>query len=84
MILNVVVDAVIRHWVVVVAPTKDSMEVLGLSIQELTAYLYADNGLIVSTRPERLQREFDVLTGIFDWVGLRTNTRKIVSMVCHQ
>ena len=43
---------------------------LGLKIIELEAYFYADDGLIVSTQPERLQRVFDVLTSIFDRVNL--------------
>ena len=77
-----VVDAVISHWVTVVAPTKEEIEGLGLSIQDLAAYFYADDGLVASTQPERLQREFDVLTGLFDQVGLRTNTRKTVIIAC--
>ena len=39
-------------------------------------------GLVASTQPESLQRAFDVLTGLFDRVGLRTNTNKTVSMAC--
>ena len=53
-IFNTVVNTVIRHWVALVAPTKDGTEVLGLSIQDLVAYLYADNGLVTSTQTERL------------------------------
>ena len=37
---------------------------------------------MASTQPERLHREFDVLTGLFDWFGLQTNTVKTVGMVC--
>ena len=48
-IFNVVVEDVIRHWVEVVAPTEDGTEVLGLSIQDLAAYFYAEDGLITST-----------------------------------
>ena len=81
-LFNVVVDAFIRHWVTVVDPTKEGMEGLGLSIQDLEAYFYANNGLIALTQPERLQRAFKVLTSLFNWVGLSTNTRKTVSMDC--
>ena len=63
-----------------VSATEAGMEGLGLSIRDLVAYLYSDNGLVTSTQPERLQREFSVLTGLFDRVDLRTNTRKTVSM----
>ena len=85
-LFNVFVDAVLRHWVTVVVPTKNGREGLGLSIRDLVAYLYAGNGLVTSTQLERLQRVFDVITEIFDRVGLMTNTRKTVSMVyqpCH-
>ena len=75
-----VVDAVIRHWVTVVDPTEDGMERLGLQIRDLVWYLYVDDGLVTLTQPERLQRAFDVLTGLFDWVSLRTNKRNTVSM----
>ena len=79
-LFNVVVDAFIRHWVTVVDPTEDGMERLGLQIRDLVWYLYADDGLVTLTQPERLQRAFDVLTGLFDWVSLRTNKRNTVSM----
>ena len=81
-IFNMVVDAIIRHWVAVVDPTKYGTEGLGLPIQDLEAYFYANNVLVVLTHPERLQRAFNVLTGLFDRVGLRKNTRKTVSMAC--
>ena len=43
---------------------------------------YADNGLIVLTWAGRLQRNFDVLTDLFDRISLQTNTRKTVGVVC--
>ena len=33
-------------------------------------------------RAERLQQEFRIITELFDWVGLRTNVGKTVSMAC--
>ena len=77
-------DAVIRHWVTVVMPSEAVTGGLGLTIIDLAAYLYADDSLVASTQPERLQRAFDVLTGLFDRVGLQTNTAKTVDMVCHK
>ena len=44
------------------------------------AYLYVNDGLIVLTQPEKIKSEFDVLTCLFDRVGLRMNTKKMVSM----
>ena len=85
-IFNVVVDTVIRHWVTVVTPTEAGTGVIGLTIIDLAAYFYANDGLVTSTQPERLQRAFDVLTSIFNQVGLRKNTEKTVDMLfqpCH-
>ena len=45
-IFNVVVDAVIRHWVMVVTPTEAGMGELGLMIIDLAAYFYSENGLV--------------------------------------
>ena len=43
------VDAVICYWVTVVEPTKEGMEGIGLKIWDLTAYFYADDGLVALT-----------------------------------
>ena len=81
-IVNVVVDAVIRHWVTVVALAEAGAEVLRETIQELADFFYADDALVASLPPEKFQREFNVLTYIFDHVGLHTNVHKTVSMDC--
>ena len=75
-----VVDAMIRHWVMAVAPTKPGAEGLGETIQELVAFFYADDGLVASPQTDRFQRAFKVLTDLFDQVGLLTNVRKKVSI----
>ena len=51
-------------------------------ITDLAENFYANNVIMASTELERLQRVFDVLTSLFDWVGLRTNAAKTVGMVC--
>ena len=53
-----------------------------MTIIDLEAYLYAKGGLMASIQPERLKRAFDVLTRLFNQVGLQTNTEKTVGMVC--
>ena len=65
-----------------VATTETVSEGLGDLVQDLVVYFYSDNGLIMSTQPERFQRAFDALTDLFDQVGLWTNTQKMVSMAC--
>ena len=77
-----VVDAVIRHWVTVVMPTEAVMVGLGLTIIYLAAYFYANNVLVASNQPERLQKAFDILTSLFDHVSLCTNMAKTVGVVC--
>ena len=80
-IFNVVVDVIIRHWVTVAIPTEAGTGGLGLTIIDLAAYFYSDNGLVESTQMDRLHRKFDVLTGIFERFALQTNTAKKVGMV---
>ena len=48
----------------------------------LTGLLYTYGGLLALPWPVRLQEALDVLTGLFDWVGLRKNLDKTVGMVC--
>ena len=78
-----VVDAVISYWVPILTPTEADIGGLSLTIIDLAAYLYADDVLVASTQPERLQRAFDVLTGLFNRVSLQTNMLKTVGMVYH-
>ena len=81
---NMVVDAVIYHWVTVVGGHQEGagQEGLGTTIQALSALFYADDGFVASPESARLQGAFDALKGLFDRVGLRTNKGKTVSMAC--
>ena len=47
------------------------------------AVFYADNVMVVTSDPAWLQGAFNALVAIFDRVGLLTNVRKTVSMVCY-
>ena len=51
-------------------------------IRKLVAYFYADDGLVAARDADTLQKAFDILTGLFDRVGLRTNTTKTEVMIC--
>ena len=46
------------------------------------AFFNADNGVVTSTEPVRLQLVFDVLMGIFYRVVLQTNVHNNVRMMC--
>ena len=48
----------------------------------VASIFYADDRLVALPRMERLQREFKVITDLFDQVGLYTNVQKIVRMTC--
>ena len=45
-------------------------------------FFYAGDGVVDSTDSGWLQLAFDFLMGLFDWVGLRTNVRKTVGVMC--
>ena len=47
----------------------------------LMTIFYADDGLIASRNPKTTQTAVDLLTGLFDRVGLQTNTTKTEIMV---
>ena len=71
-IFNLMVDAVIREWerLLLLKGTP-----LG-QVRVLVSIFYADDGLIASQHQEDLQTAVDLLTGLFDYVGLQTNTKK--------
>ena len=43
---------------------------------------YSDDGMVASTDPGWIQSAFNNLMGLFDRVGLQTNVRKTVGVVC--
>ena len=79
--VNMVVDAVVRHWVSVMA---EGAEERGGHIQEgrhQNTIFYADGGMVASSDLRWLQGYFNTLAGLFERVGLRNNFRKTVGMV---
>ena len=44
---------------------------------------YANDGLVASPKSSRIQAAFDVLTGLFDHVGIMKNEGKTVIMACY-
>ena len=80
-IFNVVVDAVVRHWVNGIVEAAEAKWETGREGRHQSALFYADDGMVVSSDPAWLQGAFTALVGLFDRVGLLTNYRKTVSMV---
>ena len=46
------------------------------------AIFYADDAMLASRDPEQLQAALDIIVGLFERVGLRTNTTKTKVMTC--
>ena len=82
-IFNVVVDAVVRHWVNGLVDEAEEKGETGREGRHQSAVFYANNGMVISSDPAWIQGDFNALVVIFDRVVLLTNVGKTVSMVCH-
>ena len=82
-IFNVVVDAVVWHWVHGVVEEAEARGETGREGRHQASLFYADDGMVALLDPAWLQGAFNVLVGLFDRVGLQTNFGKTVGMVCH-
>ena len=83
-IFNVVVDAVVIHWVEVMVESADKQSRNRQEERHQNAFYYADDGMVVSLDPRWIQGAFSTLLGMFDRVLLKTNVRKTVGMVFRQ
>ena len=82
-IFNVVVDAVVRHWIDRIFGEAEEKGETGREGRHQLAIFYANDSMVVSSDPALLQGAFSALVAIFNRVGLRTNVGKTVSMACH-
>ena len=82
-IFNVVVDAVVQHWVTVVLTESEARGELGQEGRHQAALFYTNDSMVASSDPAWLQGAFTALVGLFDRVGLQNNFGKTVGMVCH-
>ena len=81
-IFNVVVDAVVRHWVTIAVTEAETRREQGREGRHQVALFYADDGMLASSDPQWLQWAFTQIIGLFDRVGFNTNSGKMVSMTC--
>ena len=65
-IFNVVVDAVVRHWLYLATQEAVRRGERGRERRHQAALFYADDGMIASTDPRWLQWAFTILVGLFD------------------
>ena len=81
-IFNVVVDAVVLHWLTIAVQEAERRGERGREGRHQAALFYADDGMLALSDPQWLQWSFTQLVGLFDRVGLKTNCNKTVSMTC--
>ena len=80
-IFNVVVDAVLRHWVAVMVEGAEEWGKRGQEGRHHN-YLFCEYSVMISSSdPRWLQGEFSTLVGLFNRVVLQTNVGNTVSMV---
>jgi hypothetical protein len=82
-LFNIFVDAVAREWV---RQLQEESELEEAVITELMAaffaIFYVDDTYLALRDPEFLQRALDILADLFAHVGLKTNVKKIQTMIC--
>ena len=81
-IFNMVVDAVVRHWVTMALDEAEKRGERGKECRHQTALFYADEGMLSSSDPCWLQWAFNALVGLFEHVEIHKKMGKTVSMVC--
>ena len=81
-IFNVVVYAVVRHWVMLVVEDAEKRGERGKDGRHQAALFYVDNGMVASSDPRWIQWAFNALVGLFKRVGLCTNVGKTVRITC--
>ena len=80
-IFDTMVDAIVREWLRRTIGDGAMAAGIGEEIRSFLAAFYADDGLIQSRDPARLQTSLDTLVSLFERVSLRTNTSKTKTMV---
>ena len=81
-IFNVVVDAVVRHWVTLSVEDLENRGERGKEGRHQATLFYADDGMVAPSDPHWLQWAFNVLVGLFERVVLHTNVGKKVRITC--
>ena len=82
LIFNIMVDAIVREWLYQVLGTEAARYAYCKAIHMLMAIVYDDNPLLASRDPKLLQEMLDIIIGLFERVGLQTNTTKMKVMIC--
>ena len=75
-IFNMLFDAVIYHWVIMVAEEEAGPYGFRRVVQWMAEFFYADYGLVGLPSPARLQEALYILTGMFNRFVLHTKVEK--------
>jgi hypothetical protein len=81
-IFNIVVDAIVRHWLTLVLDDGSEVNGFGRMVREQLVLFYADDGLLAARNHLWLQMALSRLCELFERVGLRTNVQKTKTMTC--
>ena len=83
LIINIVVDVSIRHWVGIMVENEDGPDGFGYMVADKMTLFYAYYGLIDSTNTVWMQWLFDILIGNFEGFVIINNMENMATMVCH-
>ena len=83
MIFNIAIDSIVRHWAEKVGQEGARSEGFIQEVLTKATLFYEDNDLITSLNSEWIQWAFNVLTSLFERVGLLTNFGKKKSTILH-
>ena len=81
-IFNVVVDAVVSHWVTMALEEAEKRGEKGNEGSHQADLFYAGDGMVAFSNPRLLQWAFDILVSLSEWVGLQKNVEKTRRYVC--
>jgi hypothetical protein len=81
-IFNIVVDAIVRHWLIFVLDDGSGVNGFGRTVREELMLFYANDGLLAAHNHLWLQMALSRLCELFERVGLRTNVQKTKTMTC--
>ena len=81
-IFNVVLDVVVRHWVMVMVEGTEERGERGQEGRHQASIFYVYDGMVALLDPRCIQGAFYTLVGMFGRLGLRTNVGKTVNMFC--
>ena len=82
-IFNMVIGAVLRHWIMVVVEEEAGPDGFGRAVRILVVFFYTKGGLLESTRVEKLQQACGALADLFGRVDINTNIQKTVCTIFH-